>query len=257
MKTIAIIPARYGSSRFPGKPLADIGGKPMVRRVYEQVSRCALVDAVFVATDDERIARCVEDFGGKACMTSPELPNGTSRCWQAYQKVVRSIGRFDVLLNVQGDEPFIEPQALVSLLELFNDRAVGIATLKKKISLPEELFDANVVKVLSGKDGKAACFSRFPLPFQRDLPFERDRETALRWMERADYFKHVGIYAFRPEVLTDLVELPSGKWEEAEKLEQLRWMENGYVVHVRETAYESLSVDTPSDIRKIMDVKGC
>ena len=253
MKVLCVIPARYASTRLPGKPLALIAGKPMIQHTYMRACEAQEPDDVIVATDNEKVYDTVIGFGGKAVMTSPDHPSGTDRL----AEVAMQYPDVDVIINVQGDEPFIEPQALVSLLELFNDRAVGIATLKKKISLPEELFDANVVKVLSGKDGKAACFSRFPLPFQRDLPFERDRETALRWMERADYFKHVGIYAFRPEVLTDLVELPSGKWEEAEKLEQLRWMENGYVVHVRETAYESLSVDTPSDIRKIMDVKGC
>lgn len=254
MKTIAIIPARYASTRFPGKPLADIGGMPMIRRVYGQVSRCALINRVFVATDDVRIADCVRSFGGEVCMTSDRLPNGTLRCWEAYAHVVRSIGKFDVLVNVQGDEPFLDPQALVSLLESFRMKEVGIATLKKKITRPEELFDTNVVKVVSGKTGKAAYFSRFPVPFQRDIPFsgqDKDDILARKWMERTDYYKHVGIYAFRPEVLAGLVGFVSGNWEEAEKLEQLRWIENGYDVYVKETSYESISVDVPSDIDKI------
>lgn len=256
MKTLAIIPARYSSSRFPGKPLADIGGLPMVQRVYEQVSKCAMIDMVYVATDDERIADCVGSFGGNVCMTEPDIPNGTLRCWEAYKKIVSEIGRQDVMVNVQGDEPLLDPQALCSLLSVFEDMNVGIATLRKKITMHQELFDPNVVKVVVDRNEDALYFSRLPVPYQRDMALKLGitEASALQWMSTCSYYKHVGIYAFRPEILSDLVELPSGILENSESLEQLRWLENGYKVKVKETSFESLSVDVPEDIEKILQL---
>lgn len=254
MKVVAIIPARYASSRFPGKPLADIGGKPMIRRVYEQVSRCVKVGSVYVATDDDRIADCVRGFGGNVCMTDPAVPNGTLRCWAAYRQIVSVTGMQDVLVNVQGDEPMLDPQALCSLLSVFEDKDTGIATLRKKIVSAGELFDPNVVKVVVDKDENALYFSRLPLPYQRELPGSFSEETAGHWLERCDYFKHVGLYAFRPEILSELVRLEPSPCERAENLEQLRWIESGYRVRAKETDYESYSVDVPADIEKIISL---
>lgn len=245
MNAIAIIPARYSSSRFMGKPLAMIGDKTMIHRVYSQCLQCDLLSDVVVATDDERIFDHVLSFGGKAIMTSPAIDNGSKRCLCAYEIWEKETGqKADVLVNVQGDEPFIAPEAIRSLVDSFSNPQVQIATLIKKIEDKDFLFDPNVVKVVRSVNGWALYFSRQALPYCRDL------EPHL-WLEHLDYFKHIGIYAFAPKVLKELMQLAVGRYEESEKLEQLRWLENDFRVFAVETKYESLSVDTPEDLLKI------
>ncbi len=248
MKAIAIIPARYGSSRFEGKPLADIMGKSMIRRVYEQVCRCTGLAGVWVATDDERIAAHLDSFGARYCMTSPDLPNGTLRCYRAYADTVKAeIGEVDVIVNVQGDEPFIAPQAIETVVKAFEDGPEkDIVTLVKRIASPDFLFDPNVVKVVRDVRGRALYFSRQAIPFQRDAAAD-----AGAWLHATPYFKHIGLYAYRSEVLAELVALETGRLEKAESLEQLRWLENGYTIYGCETDYESVSVDRPEDIETL------
>jgi len=244
MKIIGIIPARYGSTRFPGKPLAMINGMSMVMRVYVQVKQAKCCDEVMVATDDDRIFQHVLEHGGKAIMTSEDHPSGTDR---VYEAAVKMIGQDQlnehVVINIQGDEPFINPDAISSLATCFEDPAVGIATLMKKIVSEEELFDPNVVKVIPGKRRQAVYFSRSA------LPWIRGRE-ATDWLATFSFYKHIGIYAYRGDVLHDITTLKTSPLELAEGLEQLRWLENGYSIHVEETDYESLSVDTPEDLSK-------
>lgn len=248
-KAIAIIPARYGSSRFAGKPLADIMGKSMIRRVYEQAVQCRVLSGVWVATDDERIAAHLDACGIPYCMTSPDLPNGTQRCYRAYADTIRpAAGEADVIVNVQGDEPFIAPQAIETVVKAFEDGAEkDIVTLVKRISDAEFLRDPNVVKVVRANDGRALYFSRQAIPFQRDLA----SDDAEAWLRATPYFKHIGLYAYRSDVLARLVELATGRLEKAESLEQLRWLENGYAVYGCETDYESVSVDRPEDIETL------
>ena len=252
MKAIAIIPARYGSSRFEGKPLADIMGKSMIRRVYEQVLQCKGLSGVWVATDDERIAAHLEGFGARYCFTSPDLPNGTQRCYRAYADTIRpAVGDVDVIVNVQGDEPFIAPQAVETVVKAFEDGTdKDVVTLVKRITEPEFLFDPNVVKVVRAKDGRALYFSRQAIPFQRDLA----AGDAAAWLRTTPYFKHIGLYAYRSAVLAELTALETGHLEKAESLEQLRWLENGYTIYGCETDYESVSVDRPEDIETLKKI---
>ncbi|MEE4258103.1 MAG: 3-deoxy-manno-octulosonate cytidylyltransferase [Bacteroidales bacterium] len=247
MKTIAIIPARYGSTRFPGKPLAMIDGVSMVMRVYFQVKQAECCDRVMVATDDDRIFQHVLEHGGKAMMTSETHPSGTDRvCEAALEMLGEGKLKDHVVINVQGDEPFISPDAIRLLAECFKDASVSIATLMKKISREEELFDPNVVKVIPGKGKQAMYFSRSA------LPWIRGRETS-DWLTAFSFFKHIGIYAYRGDVLQEITKLETSPLELAEGLEQLRWLENGYKINVEKTDYESLSVDTPEDLSKIMN----
>ncbi|MCF6170875.1 MAG: 3-deoxy-manno-octulosonate cytidylyltransferase [Bacteroidales bacterium] len=241
MKTLGIIPARYASSRFPGKPLAIIGGKSMIHRVYDQACRAGALDRVVVATDDPRIFKHVEGFGGQVVMTAEDHPNGTSRCREV---VAQSQENYDVVVNIQGDEPFIDPQQIDQLADRFANTAVDIATLVKKIDATEELFSPNVVKVVFDKEKKALFFSRQPIPFLRGIPQEN-------WMEHHDFFKHIGIYAYRQSVLEKIVRLGPSKLEQAENLEQLRWLGNGYRIHLGITEKEGVSVDTPEDLLKL------
>lgn len=244
MKIIGIIPARYGSTRFPGKPLADINGKSMIRRVYEQAKKATTLSDVIVATDDARIFDHVKGFGGNVRMTSSAHQSGTSRCLEV-------VGQFkedkpDVILNIQGDEPFINPSQIEHLAMLFENIEVQIATLIKKISTEEELLNPNVVKVVTTIDGKALYFSRSPIPYFR----ESEQQTRF---DKTVFFKHIGIYAYRSEVLKRIVNLPAGNLESAEALEQLRWLEYGYNIHVAETNLESHAVDTPDDLSKFIN----
>ena len=241
MKTIAIIPARYASTRFPGKPLANIFGKSMIRRVYEQVSKTPELQGVVVATDDERIALHVSDFGGMVLMTSPDCLSGTDRCAEALEKLDIQA---DVVINVQGDEPFIQPQQIREICALMENSGADIGTLCKKIDSAERLFDPNVVKVVKDQQGKALYFSR------QAIPYVRDRERNL-WMEGTSFYRHIGMYAYRMEVLKALSRLPAGRLELAENLEQLRWLEAGYGLFVAETEFDSPGVDTPGDIQAI------
>lgn len=235
MKTLYIIPARYGSSRFPGKPLADIDGKSMIQRVWEQVQK--IPDAsVIVATDDERIASHVASFQGKAVITSAHHASGTDRCAEVVKKINDT---FDVIVNVQGDEPFIDPEPLMQLAALFVNESVKIGTLVKEVPFDSEYANPNLVKCLLNKQKEAIYFSRFPLPYQRNPQAP---------VANAHYYKHIGIYAYRPEVLLEITALPLGFLEESESLEQLRWIENGFRIHTLETHTESISVDTPDDL---------
>jgi 3-deoxy-manno-octulosonate cytidylyltransferase (CMP-KDO synthetase) len=241
MKVLVIIPARYASTRFPGKPLALLGGKPVVQWVWERVSAMPeLTDAV-VATDDERIVGAVESFGGRAMLTGSHHRSGTDRCGEVVERMEAQGGNYDVAINVQGDEPFVQPDQLRSLVDCFADEGTCIATLKTAIRSSEELFSANNVKVVCDRRGNALYFSRQPLPHLRGVEAEQ-------WVEHQPYFKHVGIYAFRTATLKELVKLPQTALELSESLEQLRWLENGYSISVRETAIANIGIDTPEDM---------
>jgi 3-deoxy-manno-octulosonate cytidylyltransferase (CMP-KDO synthetase) len=246
MKVLGVIPARYASSRFPGKPLAVIQGKSMIRRVFEQASLCSGLDEVIVATEDARIETHVLSFGGKVMMTSPDHGSGTERCAEVAKKTGRD---FDVVINIQGDEPFIDPCQISQVAGCFDDPGVQIATLVRKIVRFEDIDDPNVVKVLFDKNQKAICFSRSPIPHDRGKPHSS-------WINDFDYFKHIGIYGYRGSVLRELVGLPPCRLEKAESLEQLRWIWHGYSIHVRETECESIAIDTPADLLKITNIPG-
>ncbi|UCG27783.1 MAG: 3-deoxy-manno-octulosonate cytidylyltransferase [Bacteroidales bacterium] len=240
---LGIIPARFHSSRFPGKPLADIGGKPMIRRVYEQASK--VLDRIVVATDDERIAREVRNFNGIAVLTSPEHKTGTDRCAEALEHILEDgKGKADVVINIQGDEPFIHPSQIQDLMSSFTSPEIQIATLAKTIDSGDELFDPNIPKVVINRKGEALYFSRSPIPHIQNM----DQSS---WTSVHTFYKHIGIYAYRAAVLRELTGLKASKLELAESLEQNRWLENGYRIKVSITEHESISVDTPEDLEKI------
>lgn len=246
MKVLILIPARYASTRFPGKPLADIAGKPVILHVVEKAVMVS--DRVFVATDDRRIFERVASAGYCAVMTSENHQSGTDRCYEAFCKVTELSGeKFDVVVNIQGDEPFIRPEQIRSLISCFEDSEVQIATLAKKFENNSDIFDSNKVKVVFSGRGTALYFSRSAIPYCRGVEQER-------WIEVADYYKHVGMYAYRPEVLGEITALPQGVFEKAESLEQLRWLENGYKIAVRATEYESIGIDTPEDLKKANEI---
>lgn len=243
MKTIVIIPSRYGSSRFPGKPLAMIQGKPMIQHVYENASK-AFPD-VWVATDDSRIEEKVKAFGGNVVMTSSTCPTGTDRLAQAIQSIPQG-DSFDIVVNVQGDEPFIQAEQIQLLAAIFQQNPkTQIATLVKKITESPDLFNPNKPKVVRSADGRAMYFSRSPIPYYRG-------EEPENWIKRNTYFKHIGIYAYKREVLLEITKLPQTPMEKAESLEQLRWLENDYIVNTAVTDYENLCVDTPEDLERIL-----
>lgn len=241
MKCLAIIPARYASTRFPAKPLAMLGGKPIIERVYTQVRRA--VEDVVVATDDERIYDAVCSFGGRAVMTSTEHQSGTDRCYEAMTKVG---GDYDVIINVQGDEPFIQPEQIESLVACFDDPATDIATLVKPFSESDgidALENPNSPKVVITRDMKAIYFSRSVIPYMRGV--ERQE-----WLTKHTYYKHIGMYAFRSRTLGEITRLEQSSLELSEKLEQLRWLENGYRIGVGITDIETIGIDTPDDLRR-------
>ncbi|MBA7564541.1 8-amino-3,8-dideoxy-manno-octulosonate cytidylyltransferase [subsurface metagenome] len=246
MNTIGIIPARYNSTRFSGKPLIKIGGKTMIRRVYE---RCTLsLNNVIVATDDKRIRKEVEGFGGHVIMTSPDHKSGTDRCAEAITLYQKSCNKpVDVVINIQGDEPFLDPAILSHLSKSFIDPKIRISTLVKKITNKKEIFDPNLPKVVIDKNGMALYFSRSPIPYVSNI-------EKTKWVVEHPFYKHIGIYAFRKEVLMELTQLPFSSLEQAESLEQNRWLENGYRIHVEETEHESISIDTPEDLEKINNI---
>ncbi len=246
MKIAGIIPARYASTRFPGKPLAIIGGKPMIQRVYEQALKAASLNQVFVATDDLRIEKAVIDFGGKVVMTSENHKSGTDRCMEALDKIQKSGILYDVVVNIQGDEPFIEPGSIEILTSSFQNPEVQIATLAKKITSSADLFNHNVNKVILDKHNNAIYFSRQPIPFIKN----HEPET---WVNMFDFYKHVGIYAYRASTLRKITQLQMSSLEIAESLEQLRWIENGFKIHVDLTDYDSIAVDTPDDLLKFLN----
>ena len=242
MKILGIIPARYGSTRFEGKPLALINGKMMIQRVYEQAKKADKLTEVVVATDDERIFNAVASFGGKAVMTSTNHKSGTDRC----REVVDKIGTgFDAVINIQGDEPYINPLQINQIAELISDKNTPLASLCKPISDYDELVSHNAVKVVFDKDGKALYFSRYAIPFMRNV------EDDKIWLGKRTFYKHIGIYAYKCDVLKEISAMPQSGLELAESLEQLRWLENGYTVRMGVTEFESYSVDVPEDITKI------
>ncbi|MEI7490152.1 MAG: 3-deoxy-manno-octulosonate cytidylyltransferase [Bacteroidota bacterium] len=244
MKVLGIIPARYSSSRFPGKPLVVIDGKSMIRRVCEQAMSCKGLSEVIVATDDSSIENHVRGFGGRAVMTSIHHKSGTERCSEVYEKLMLGFAEYDVVINIQGDEPYIHPGQIEQIISSFDSNETMIASLMKRIVSSEELFNPNVVKVLSDINGKALYFSRAA------IPFVRDRETDT-WLDYSNFYKHIGIYGYRPDVLMRIVKLPPSPIEAAESLEQLRWIDNGYEITLRETGFESLAIDTPADLLKL------
>ncbi len=241
LKFLAVIPARYASTRFPGKPLARLGGKPVIRRVWEQVTQ-VFADAV-VATDDQRIIEAVEAFGGRAVMTSPDHRSGTDRCREAVEK---SGGTPDIVVNVQGDEPFIAPSQLRAIARCFDDPSTDIATLVKPFTPADGLAaleNPNSPKVVLGTAGQALYFSRSVIPYLRGVPREE-------WLERHTFYKHIGMYAFRRETLYAVTALPQSALERAESLEQLRWLENGYRIRTGISDVETIGIDTPEDLAK-------
>lgn len=237
MATHIIIPARYASTRFPGKPLALIHGKPMIRCVYE-AARKADIESATVATDDQRIADCVRQFGGQVVMTSPNHPSGTDRCGEAARLL--GLQPTDNVINVQGDEPFITKEVINLLVDLLNKPAISLATLTTPITDEQEIGDPNKVKVVFDKNGRALYFSRHNIPYLRD-PQQHTHQ----------YFKHIGIYGYRNQVLQELIRLPESELEKSEKLEQLRWLENGYSIYVAPCQYQGLGIDTPEDLANI------
>ena len=241
MNVIGVIPARYDSSRFPGKPLVDIGGKSMIQRVYEQCSKSTSISKLIVATDDQRIADHVELFGGNVTLTSINHQSGTDRC----AEVANNYPEFDILINIQGDEPMINPDQIDLLCKCFENPNASIATLVKKISSNEELFNENTPKVILNKNNEAILFSRTAIPFIRGKAKEN-------WIEQYTFYKHIGIYGFKTETLKKLNNLPVSALESAEALEQLRWIENGYRIHTAITDKESQAIDTPQDLEKLL-----
>lgn len=237
---LCIIPARYASTRFPGKPLAHIHGKPMIQRVYEQAMKCASLKHVIVATDDERIESVVKGFRGNAVMTSSQHQSGTERCAEVMRKIQDD---FDVVINIQGDEPFIKPSHIELLCSCFQKEGTMIATLIKKISLHEELFNPNLVKAVIAENGEALYFSRSAIPHQRNV-------SENYWLGNGIFYKHMGIYGYRRDVLEKIVSLPPNELEKAESLEQLRWLAHGYRIQTAVTDDETIAIDTAEDLHR-------
>ena len=238
MRILGVIPARFASTRFPGKPLADIGGKSMIRRVYEQCKKCNSLSRIVVATDDERIATHVKNFG-EVILTAPQHPSGTDRCREALAKAGES---FDYVINIQGDEPFIDPSQ-IDLLAGLLDGKTELATLAKVITEERNVQDPNVVKVITDLNDKALYFSRNPIPYQRSAGSQE-------WHGLFGYKKHIGIYAYRTDILEQITKLPVSALEQSESLEQLRWLENGYRIQVGLTDLETAGIDTPEDLER-------
>lgn len=240
---LGLIPARYASTRLPGKPLLDLGGQSMIQRVVNQ-ARQANLDRVVVATDDERILRHVQDFGGEAVLTSPHHPSGTDRLWEAFQLLGSPAG-VRCIVNIQGDEPFIHPAQINALTDLFLDESTvpAIATLVKPVISEEELFSPHLPKVVVSQQGQAMYFSRHPIPFQRQY-------APAEWLAHHRYLRHLGLYAYQPTVLQKLTKLPVSPLEAAESLEQLRWLEAGFVIRCAETELDAFGIDTPEDVER-------
>jgi 3-deoxy-manno-octulosonate cytidylyltransferase (CMP-KDO synthetase) len=238
---IAVIPARYASTRFPGKPLAVINGKSMIQRVYEQVSLVQKIEKAVVATDDTRIFEHVTAFGGHVVMTRADHPSGTDRCAEA----AAAFPDTSIVINVQGDEPFIQPEQIERLIQTLLDRPdFSVATLARRIGSAEMLFNPNVVKVVFNTAAGALYFSRHPIPYMRGVP-ETD------WLLRQAHFKHIGLYGFRPATLQRIAGLQPTTLEQAESLEQLRWLENGIRIAVAETDFDTTGIDTPEDLARV------
>jgi 3-deoxy-manno-octulosonate cytidylyltransferase (CMP-KDO synthetase) len=234
----AFIPSRYGSTRFPAKPLALISGKPMIQNVYECAKACPDISEVFVVTDDERISKRVEEFGGKSVMTAKEHQSGTDRIAEAVQKL--GLGKDDLIVNIQGDQPFFDPSVISLMAEpLVKDAGIPMGTVKYRLKDEEEIQNINIVKVVTDNNGFALYFSRNPVPYYREKAADRA------------FYKHLGFYIYRMEFLLKFSRLPIGVLERAEKLEQLRALEHGYKIKVVETIHDSVEVDAPEDIEKV------
>lgn len=256
MSAIVIIPSRYQSTRFPGKPLSLLLGKPMIQHVYERSKAARLIREVFVATDSKAIYDAVRGFGGKAVMTAEGHTSGTDRIAEAAEIISKEGHAADIIVNVQGDEPMIMPQMIDEVVSLMEDGRAGMGTLVKRIEDAAEIDDPNVVKAVFNGEGFAFYFSRSPIPYHRDLFGTEGRKPGS--IESKDsltsglfMFKHIGIYAYRKDVLTRFAKLPPSRLEETEKLEQLRALENGIAIKVGETIYETIGVDTPMDLKKV------
>lgn len=239
---MGIIPARYASTRFPAKALADIAGKPMVQRVYERCIQAELLSRVIVATDHQQIANTVFAFGGTAVLTNEHHPSGTDRCHEAFSLLGEE---YDYIINIQGDEPFIHPKQIDTLARLLADKKPDIGTLVRVFSDEETLFSPNTVKVLLGTTGQAMAFSRQVIPYLRNV------DKAF-WLQSHTYFQHVGIYGYSAEALEAITLLPQSTLEKAESLEQLRWLENGFRIAAAVTEHESHGVDTPEDLERVV-----
>ncbi|MCZ8355585.1 MAG: 3-deoxy-manno-octulosonate cytidylyltransferase [Cyclobacteriaceae bacterium] len=239
-KILGVIPARYASTRFPGKPLIKLGNKTMIQRVYEQASTSKSLLKVVVATDNEEIFQHVVSFGGAAVKTKEEHPSGTDRCFEAFEKLQEP---FDYVINVQGDEPFIQP-AQIDLLASLCDGKTHIATLVKQIKDTETVFNPNVVKAIINKQQQALYFSRSAIPFQRGVEVNE-------WISKGVFYKHIGMYAYKSEVLKQITKLAVSELEKAESLEQLRWLDNGFEIKAAITELETIGIDVPEDVEKI------
>ncbi|TAF76343.1 MAG: 3-deoxy-manno-octulosonate cytidylyltransferase [Bacteroidetes bacterium] len=240
MKILGIIPARFASTRFPGKPLVKIGQKTMIQRVYEQTLKSKLIADVIVATDNQQIFEHVISFGGKAIMTSETHQSGTDRCQEVVSKLQSN---YDFVINVQGDEPFINPQQIDALAQSLNENT-QIATLYKKITSEDQLFSTNTPKVIKNINQEAIYFSRHPIPFLRGVENKN-------WLLNHDFYKHIGLYAYKTQILEAITKLQPSKLEKAESLEQLRWLENGFKINLIETNVETFGIDSPEDLQKI------
>jgi len=240
MKTIGIIPARYESTRFPGKPMVDLVGKSMIQRVYEQCKKSQRLDEVYIATDDQRIYDHAQSFSGNVLMTSPDHNTGTSRVAEATQQIVDA----QIIVNIQGDEPTISPDQIDELVEISGN---GIATQAKKISELEDLLNPNVVKVVFNKKNHALYFSRESIPHGRNIPKKE-------WLLHHDYFRHIGIYSFDRDTLLSLDALEPSHIEKMESLEQLSWLDHGIQIKVGVTKYDSISIDTPEDAERVRKI---
>lgn len=244
MKILGVIPARYASTRFPAKALADINGKSMVRRVYEQACKARSLYRVVIATDHELITEHAESFTKDVLMTSETHQSGTDRCCEVLEKIGE---HYDFVLNIQGDEPYIQPEQIELLTSALSPQ-VQLATLAKAITDEQTLFNPNTPKVIFGPSGNAIYFSRQTIPFLRGIP-------PFDWLARHTFYKHIGIYAYRADVLTEIAQLKPSALEQAESLEQLRWLENGYSIKVMITDMETIGIDTPEDLKKIEGIK--
>lgn len=245
MKILGIIPARYASTRFPGKPLINIMGKTMLQRVYEQTSKSKKLSSVVIATDDERISSHAQSFGAKVVMTKAEHPSGTDRCFEAYKNTGEE---FDYIINIQGDEPFIDPSQ-IDLLANICDGNTELATLMIKCNSHDVLFDKGEVKITLNTNNEALYFSRMVIPFIKGVD---EKE----WHKHFNYFRHVGMYAYRKDVLEKVTKLQPSSLEKAESLEQLRWLENGFKIKCAETLHDSHCIDTPEDVEKVIKLMG-
>jgi 3-deoxy-manno-octulosonate cytidylyltransferase (CMP-KDO synthetase) len=243
MKILGVIPSRYSSTRLPGKPLIDIDGKTMIRRVYEQAKKSTLLNHLVVATDDERIVKEVESFGGNVIVTSTNHQSGTDRCAEVAQKITGN----DVIINIQGDEPLIDPSQIDLLAKCFHTENTQIATLAKKIETYTELYNFGTPKLILNQASEAIYFSRQAIPHLRDIKSDE-------WLNSHPFYKHIGIYGFLTETLSRVSKLPQSSLEKMEMLEQLRWLENGYKIKVAITEIETLSVDSPEDVDMVLKV---